>query len=490
MKTYHIWTIGCQMNVADSAHLAAALEALGYRPAAGPADADVVVLNTCVVRQSAEERVVGRLTSLRPLKARRPQMVLAVMGCLVGVRPAEDLPQRFPQVDVFLPPSDPEPLLALLRQREEEARGKKQEARGKGQEARGKGQEAGGNEHGAAPVLQITSPEAAVIGLIASERDLLSIPRFIPPVTAYVPVIYGCNHVCAYCIVPYRRGRERSRPVAEIVAEVQALVEQGVREVTLLGQIVDRYGYDWRHETRNTEHETEGSGPDLADLLRAVHEIRGLWRIRFLTSHPNYFSDRILEAVAELPKVCEHIEVPVQAGDDEVLRRMRRGYTVADYRALVQKIRRRLPGCSIATDVIVGFPGETEAQFRATYDLLAELRLDMVHVAAYSPRPGTLAARKMVNDVPDEEKQRRRQAVEALQERIVGEINSRLVGQTVEVLVEEQHKGKWRGRTRTNKLVFFQDDADWRGRLAAVRITWAGPWSMQGEVRSGDSHLT
>ena len=455
------------MNVADSVRLAAALEALGYRPVARPEDADVVVLNTCVVRQSAEDRVVGRLTSLGPLKARRPQMVLAVMGCLVGVRPAEDLPQRFPHVDVFLPPSDPKPLLGLLRQR--------------GQAAGGEGQAAGDRRQAAALGAHDTSPEAAAMGQVPDVPYPLSpIPC---PVTAHVPVIYGCNHVCAYCIVPYRRGRERSRPVAEIVAEVQTLVGQGVREVTLLGQIVDRYGYDWKDDKAS-------ASPDLADLLRAVHEIEGLWRIRFLTSHPNYLSERILEAVAELPKVCEHIEVPVQAGDDEVLRRMRRGYTVADYRALVQKIRRRLPGCSIATDVIVGFPGETEAQFRATYDLLAELKLDMVHVAAYSPRPGTLAARKMVDDVSEEEKQRRRQAVEALQERIVGEINSRLVGQTVEVLVEEQHKGKWRGRTRTNKLVFFQDDADWRGRLAAVRITWAGPWSMQGEVvRPGGSHL-
>ena len=475
MRTYHIWTIGCQMNVADSARLAAELEALGYQPAARLADADVVILNTCVVRQSAEDRAVGRLTSLKPLKKRKPQMVLAVMGCLVGVRPTGDLPQCFAHVDVFLPPSDPEPLLALLRQREQETRGKKQEARGKKQETGGKKQEARGDERGATRVSQVISPEAAAIGLITPESILRLASCILPPVTAYVPVIYGCNHVCAYCIVPYRRGRERSRSVDEIVAEVQALVAQGMREVTLLGQIVDRYGYDW-------EGDGSAARPDLADLLRAVHDIEGLWRIRFLTSHPNYLSDRILAAVAELPKVCEHIEVPVQAGDDDVLRRMRRGYTVADYRALVQKIRQRLPGCGIATDVIVGFPGETEAQFQATYDLLAELKLDVVHVAAYSPRTGTLAARKMVDDVPDEEKKRRQQAVDELQERIVGQINRRLLGQTVEVLVEEQHKGKWRGRTRTNKLVFFQDDADWRGRLVAVRITWAGPWSMQGEV--------
>jgi tRNA-2-methylthio-N6-dimethylallyladenosine synthase len=420
------------MNVADSAYLSEGLDALGYQPVRRPEDADVIVLNTCVVRQSAENRALGRLTSLKPLKERNPRIVLAVMGCLVGVRPEPDLPRRFPYVDLFLPPSDPEMLLNLLRERNSLAEGHGQEAEDKRQ------------------------------GLL-------------PPVTAYVPVIHGCDHACSYCIVPYRRGRERSRPVEDIVAEVQGLVARGVREVTLLGQIVDRYG-------RDLGSRGAAPGPDLADLLRAVHTVEGLWRIRFLTSHPLYLSQRIVDAVAELPKVCEHIEVPVQAGNDETLRRMRRGYTVAAYRQLVDRIRRGVADCNVSTDVIVGFPGETVAQFRATYDLVEELRFDQVHVAAYSPRSGTLAARRMADDVPPEEKKRRLTAVDELQERIVGEINRRLQGHTVEVLVEERQKGKWRGRTRTNKLVFFRDDADWRGRLAAVRITWAGPWSMQGDL--------
>ena len=295
------------------------------------------------------------------------------------------------------------------------------------------------------------------------------------PVTAYVPVIRGCNHACSYCIVPYRRGREHSRPLDDIVAEVGELVASGVREVTLLGQIVDRYGHD-------LEVGGEGGPADLADLLWAVSEVDGLWRIRFLTSYPGCLSDRILTAVAELPKACEHIEVPVQSGHDEVLRRMRRGYTASDYTLLVQRIRARLPSCSIASDVIVGFPGETAPRFQATYDLLAALRLDQVHVAAYSPRAGTLAARNLVDDVAPEDKRQRLKAVDELQAQIVGEINSRLVGRSQEVLVEDKHKGKWRGRTRTNKLVFFQHDGDWRGRLVDVKITWAGPWSMQGEI--------
>ena len=217
-------------------------------------------------------------------------------------------------------------------------------------------------------------------------------------------------------------------------------------------------------------------------MLRAIHEIEGLWRIRFLTSHPNYMTDRILRAVAELPKVCEQIEVPVQSGDDAVLVDMKRGYTRDAYRRLVGHIRDIIPGTAVHSDIIVGFPGETDAQFQQTYDLLAELKLDKVHLAAYSPRPGTVSARKMEDDVSAEEKKRRWDALDALQAKVVGEINGRLLGETLEVLVEGTHKGRWRGRTRTNKLVFFDDPRDWRGKLAQVRIGWTGPWSMIGTV--------
>jgi len=223
-------------------------------------------------------------------------------------------------------------------------------------------------------------------------------------------------------------------------------------------------------------------GPRLAGLLRALHDIDGLHRIRFLTSHPNYMDDALLKTVAELPKVCEHIEVPIQAGHDEILARMRRGYTVDDYRRLIDRIRRYLPQSSIATDVIVGFPGETAAHFQGTLDILAELKMDVCHVAMYSPRPGTLSAKLMPDDVPPEEKKRRLHAVNELQEEIVAEINHRYVGETVEVLVEEKHRGKWKGRTRTNKLVFFEDDADRKGQRVRVKIEWAGPWSMRGQV--------
>jgi tRNA-2-methylthio-N6-dimethylallyladenosine synthase len=289
-------------------------------------------------------------------------------------------------------------------------------------------------------------------------------------VSAFVPVVLGCSHACTFCIIPYRRGVERSRPAEEIIGEVGALVSQGVREVTLLGQIVDRYGRDIP------------GGPNLAGLLRSIHDIEGLERIRFLTSHPNWMTDELLDTVAELPKVCAHIEVPVQAGDDEVLENMKRGYTAEEYRHLVNKIRERIPGAAIATDVIVGFPGESERQFQATYDLLAELKMDVAHLARYSARPDTVATRRMEDDVPDEEKWRRFRALEELQEGIAGEINARLLGERVEVLFEEQVRGRWKGRTETNKLVFVESDQDLRGKVIPVQITWTGPWSMQGRV--------
>jgi tRNA-2-methylthio-N6-dimethylallyladenosine synthase len=277
--------------------------------------------------------------------------------------------------------------------------------------------------------------------------------------------------------------------VDEVMTEARSLVAQGVKEITLLGQIVDRYGYDLKSQisaqpatlrARDVKFQSE---TPLVDVLRLLNDVEGLERIRFLTSHPNWMTDELLDAVAELPKVCEHIEAPIQAGNDEVLARMKRGYTADDYRRLVERIRRRLPNGSIATDIIVGFPGETEAQFQATYDLLAELRLDVAHIAKYSVRPQTVAQRTMEDDVPPEEKERRRKALEDLQERVVGEINAWFLGQTVEVLVEGEHKGKWRGRTRTNKLVFFEDErADWPGKRANVAITRTGPWSMQGIV--------
>jgi tRNA-2-methylthio-N6-dimethylallyladenosine synthase len=434
---YHIWTEGCQMNVADSQRVASALERLGYHGTPLAEEADVIVLNTCVVRQSAEDKAYGRLNSLKPLKDRNPNLVINLMGCLVGVKTNEVLRKRFPYVDVFSPPSDPAPLVAFITQSE----------------------------------VRDMETDATQQRFALMDGDLvLPVEERGQLVSGFIPIVYGCSHACTFCIIPYRRGIERSRPPEEILAEARSMVAQGVKEITLLGQIVDRYGKD------NSEY------PGLAGLLARLHAIDGLERIRFLTSHPNWMTDELLDAVASLPKVCPHIEVPVQAGDDEVLANMHRGYTSEQYRRLVMRIRDRIPGVSIATDIIVGFPGETEAQFQQTYDLLADLKLDVAHLARYSVRPGTVATRRMVDNVTEEEKMRRFRELEDLQEKVVGEINARYLGQTVEVLFEEKVKQRWRGRTVTNKLVFVEAEDDLRGKTIPVKIEWTGPWSMIGQV--------
>ncbi len=423
------------MNVADSERVSSALEHLGYEFSPRIEDADVIVLNTCVVRQSAEDKAYGRLTSLLPVKRARPDVVINLMGCLVGVKDNQPLRKRFPYVDVFSPPSDPTPLVEYLLERDARS----------------------------AEDAETARRFALMDGdLVLPHKDLDN------QVSGWIPVVYGCSHACAYCIIPYRRGVEKSRPPEEIYREARSLAAQGIKEITLLGQIVDRYGKD------------QPGYPSLAGLLRELSKIEGIERLRFLTSHPNWMTDELLDCVAELPKVMPHIEIPNQAGDDSVLAAMKRGYTADDYRRLVEKIRTRIPGVSIATDIIVGFPGETDAQFQNTYDLLAELKLDVVHLARYSPRIGTLSERSMPDDVPAAEKWRRFRAIEKLQETIVREIHASYQDQTVDVLFEDKVKKRWRGRTPTNKLVFVETDAELRGRILPVKITWTGPWSMLG----------
>lgn len=432
------------MNVADSQLLASELEKLGHTASVDGDDADIMVVNTCVVRQSAEDKGLGRLGLLNKIKEENPDKIIGVMGCMVGVRDPLWMRQRLPYVDVFMPPSNPEPMVDFLKERMDEAE-----------------------------VLQLES-------VARQKRDAMQDGELILPehergnlVTAHVPIVYGCSHACTFCIIPFRRGVERSRSVGEIVAHVRSLAQQGVKEVTLLGQIVDRYGKDIP------------DGPDLADLLKITNDVAeevGIERIRFLTSHPNWMTDKLLHAVADLPRVMPHIEVPIQAGDDQVLANMRRGYTADQYRKLVAKIRNIIPDVAIHTDIIVGFPGETREQFMQTYNVLEELKLDKAHLARYSPRPNTVSDRRMEDDVPEDEKRERFQMLEDLQARVVAEINSKYLGKNVEVLVEDEHKGKWRARTPQNKLVFFEADGDWKGKLANLEITWTGPWSMQGRL--------
>ena len=435
--------MGCQMNEADSRHLASQLEKIGYKPTKQPEEADLVVLNTCVVRQQAENRIYGRLGSLKTIKEKRPDMTIGLMGCLVGVKEAPRLKKRFPFVDVFMPPSDAKPLIDYIRVHGEEERS-----------------------------VQIERKERLVREGVQDAIHLLPLEQRGSVVSAYVPIVLGCSHACTFCIIPYRRGVERSRCPAEIISEIRSLVSQGIREVTLLGQIVDRYGLDLPQKLT------------LADLLKKIHPINGLERIRFLTSHPNWMTDELLETVAQLPKICPHLEVPVQAGNDEVLTNMRRGYTVDQYLSLIEKIRRKIPDAAINTDIIVGFPGETEPQFMETFQLLSQVRFDKVHISKYSTRPKTVASRRMIDDIPKEEKARRHHLLDQLQFETLSEKNKKLYGQTVEVLVDGNHKGRWRGRTPYNKIVFFEKEGDYLGKMVKVLINRTSAYSLSGNVQA------
>ena len=425
------------MNVADSRRLARSLENLGCEPSANIDDADIIVLNTCVVRQSAEDKAIGRLSSLKSRKKQNPDLVINLMGCLVGVHGNPALQKRFPWVDVFSAPSDPQPLLDFLANRQQ-----------------------ADQAHSWRQHIDSLLDDEFGVAVTGEERA----------VSENLPVVLGCSHACAYCVIPLRRGRERSRDAQRILRDARTFASQGVREIVLLGQIIDRYGLD-----------LPGS-PHLPQLLASLSEIPDIKRLRFLTSHPNWMNDELIESVARLPKVMPHIEVPAQAGDDGILLAMRRGYTNQQYRDLVAKLRDRIPGVSIATDIIVGFPGETEAAFQNTYDLLADLRLDVAHLARYSPRPGTYSARELADSVPAEEKMRRFRLLEDLQEGILRELNQPLLGTSVPVLFEYRLKGRWYGRTPTNRIVFTDSEEDLTGMERQVKIDWTGPWSLVGSL--------
>lgn len=417
---YYLWTVGCQMNKADSEKLAAGFDRIGLKATDRMERADIVVLNTCSVRQHAEDRAYSKLGRVRELKREKPGLKVALMGCMVGLK-TDDLEKRFPEVDVFARPQQFEGIMELVQ---------------------GPTEDLGGEFWPSTYAI----PEGP---------------------TAYVPVVHGCNKFCTYCIVPYRRGREKSRPMDEIVREVAYLTAHGVREVTLLGQTVEAYGHDLPGR------------PDLGDLMRQLSALERLDRIRFLTSYPKDMTHRILEAIAELPKVMECFSLPVQAGSDAVLESMRRGYTKGEYLEKIAEVRDLMPNAGITTDVIVGYPGETEADFEETCELLEQLRFDKVHVAAYSPRPGTIAWRKMEDNVAAGEKAARLHRIEQIEARISQEINDTYVGTVQEILVEGVRGEQPFGRTRTGKLVHLDTPAR-VGSLVEVRIEHAGPFSLRG----------
>jgi tRNA-2-methylthio-N6-dimethylallyladenosine synthase len=415
MSSYYIWTIGCQMNKSESERLAVYLEHFNYQPAPSIEAADLVVLNSCVVREGAENKVVNKLHALKTLKKSRPEIKIVLTGCFVD-REVRGIRDDLPFIDYFLPAGE---IPSWLGRRE--------------------------------------------------PQELLPLQ---PSTAVYVPIMQGCNNYCSYCIVPYRRGRERSRPPDEILNEIKELVKRGTREVTLLGQNVDSYGHDLADR------------PDLADLLYLIDQLEGLWRIRFLTNHPKDMKDKLLEAMASLKKICGQLNLPVQAGSDAILKAMRRGYSRSDYLGLIGRVRSRLPGVALSTDLIVGFPGESDAQFEESHSLISEVRFDVVHVAAYSPRPGTAAARDLADDVPETVKKQRLERIEQLQAGIAGEINAALEGTLQEVLVEGREKARWFGRTASDKLVFFSSAEDCQGKLLAIEITRGGPWSLSGRIAS------
>ena len=494
---YHIWTVGCQMNQADSQRIQTMLDELGWEETSMD-QANLVILNTCSVRKAPEEKAHNQLAMLKHAKAKRSDLLVALMGCMIGnQKTIDELSKRYPHIDLFMKVEQADILPRFLEERWTPISG------------------AGcldieymppGEDIPNEPIERIlptfatstsTIGKRTVLPMAITPRPgerIAHYPTHIEPATAsptaWLPVILGCNKVCTYCIVPYRRGRERSRPIEELVAEARSQVAMGAKELTLLGQTVEAYGLDLPDQ------------PDLAVLMSHLSEIDGLERIRFMTSYPRHMTDSMIERMAALPKVCEHVNIPVQAGDDATLKRMKRGYTLDEYRYRIERLRALWPGVSLSTDIIVGFCGETEEEFQHTLDLLEEVRFDVVHVAAYSVRPGTVAAR-WEDDIPLAEKKLRLHAVEEIQSHIAFELNQQLLGKVEEVLVEEVNnthgRQQWKGRNRINKWVFFPQpgeelpgDAQTRaetiqaahkitpGDLVKVRIERATSWSLQG----------
>jgi len=425
------------MNEHDTEIMRALLEQEGYLWTSDPEEADIVILNTCSVRKSAEQRALGLLGNLKHRKKRDPDLVIAVGGCMThNPEVRELLINKIPFVDIIFGTRNYHHLPEFLR-------------------------------------------EAESGRVIADDADE-EIPGVLPAcrtskVKAYVTIMYGCNNFCSYCIVPYTRGREKSRPLEEVYQEVAELAEKGYQEVMLLGQNVNSYGKD-----------LEGN-INFAKLLAEIDKIDGLSRIRYTTSHPRDFTDELIETIAASQKVCEHFHLPLQAGSNKVLQLMNRGYTRERYLELTNSIRERIPEASITTDIIVGFPGETEEDFLDTLDLVERVRFDAAYTFLFSPREGTPAA-EMLDQIPDEVKKDRFNRLVELQNKITLEKNLPLVNQLVEVLVEGRSKKdpeRWSGRTRTNKIVNFDapDDTDLTGKLVDVQITSAQTWNLNGKLK-------
>ncbi|MCE7870512.1 tRNA (N6-isopentenyl adenosine(37)-C2)-methylthiotransferase MiaB [bacterium CPR1] len=438
LGSYYLQTYGCQMNQYDSELLAWMLEGMGLAASDDAERADVAVFNTCCIRDNADQKVYGRMGDFKRYKAQHPRQVLAVVGCLAQ-KDGEDFLNRFPQVDLVLGTHNVRELPEM--------------------------------------VLKVQSGEGR---FVRAEKqgdtfDLLARPtrRF----SAMVTISMGCDQWCTFCIVPYVRGRLKSKPVLQVVSEVRRLAREGHREVLLLGQNVNDYGRDL--EPRS----------DFADLIDALRGAPGLDRLRFTSPHPAYFTQRVIEAMAANPAMCEHVHLPLQAGDDQVLKRMKRGYTGAEFLDLAARMRGAIPGLALSTDIIVGFPGETEEQFQRTLDLVRQARFDSAFMFAYSPRPGTPGA-LFKDQIPEDERLDRLYRLIELQNSISMELNAIRLGRVAEVLVEGPSKkdaSRYTGRTRCGRLVHFEAEGDLTGLMARVRLEQHFTWGFVGELQEHET---
>lgn len=432
-KKAFLLVYGCQMNVSDAERMAGELVSIGYARTDEMQAADLILINTCCVRESAEDRVYGKIGEIKHLKRKNPRLIFGITGCMAQ-KEGDALIARAPHIDFVLGTSKVHELKNVVRELE--------------------------RERGHIVDVNLTETELPDGGPVAREGKL----------SAWIPIMYGCNNFCTYCIVPYVRGRERSRRPEDVVAEVREAVAQGYKEVTLLGQNVNSYGKD--HKLA-----------DFADLLKMVDEVPGIERVRFMTSHPKDLSDKLIETIAHGKHICEHIHLPVQYGSDKILSAMHRIYTVDSYRALVQRIRKAIPDVALTTDLIVGFPGETDDDFAQMLDFLREIRYDSAYTFIYSKRSGTPAA-KMEDQVPDALKHERLEKLMAVQNDISREINDRFLDTVQEIMVEGPSKNDdamWSGRTRTNKLVIFPHGAEQPGDFVNVKITHPQTWVLKGE---------
>ena len=421
IESYHIWTVGCQMNVADSQRVDVGLDKLGLVKESNIENANIIVLNTCVVRQSAEDTATGLLGKLLKFK-NNDKRYICVTGCMVESN-TKNLTQRFPQVDLWAKPQETSKIIENI-----------------------------------ADYLNLSS-EGCVENLIPKKSNY----------TEFVPIVQGCDKFCTFCVIPYRRGREISRTIDEIIFEIETLASYGTLEVTLLGQNVDSYGHDLNPKV------------DLSDLLIEVEKIPKIKRIRFLTSHPNDMSIKLLETIGSLDKVCESVNLPFQSGSDRILANMRRGYTRDQYLSKIDQIKSILPNSTITTDLIVGFPGEKEEDFEDSIDVLKKVRFDKVHVAAYSERKGTYAFRKIDDNIPVNIKRLRLNKVNKLQEEIQLELNNKYLNSVYKILIDGKSKDRFYGRTLGDKLVYINDiNSSDLGSIIETEINDVSPYSLSG----------